>query len=73
MKYGTITQVYFSPEVEVDGKWETNGLIFTLEKDAERYAQDLYCRWNQTTGHRAVEFKGRPETKSIRKGHHDNG
>ena len=43
------------PQVEVEGKWEQNGLVFATEAEAAQYAADLYRRWTITSGYRAVE------------------
>jgi hypothetical protein len=45
----------FKPEVEVEGKWARNGLVFSTREEAEANAANLYSRWTLTTGHRAVE------------------
>ena len=45
----------WQPFVEVDGKWETNSLVFATKEEAEKYARDLFNRWFLTTGHKAVE------------------
>jgi hypothetical protein len=45
----------WKPEVEVEGGWSRNGLVFKTKDEAERSAQSLFQRWTLTTGWRAVE------------------
>jgi len=45
----------YKPEVQIDGKWESNGLVFATETEAAHYASDLFRRWTLCQGHRAVE------------------
>jgi len=45
----------WKPEVEVDGKWSTNGLRFETEKEATESARELYQRWLLCTNFRATE------------------
>ena len=45
----------WKPEVEVDGQWSRNALVFATEEEAAESAEGLFCRWMLTTGHRAVE------------------
>lgn len=45
----------WKPEVEVEGGWHRNALVFETEDEAIRSARDLFHRWTLTTGHRAVE------------------
>ena len=45
----------WKPEVEVEGKWSQNAIVFATQPEAEAYARDLFGRWFVCTGHRAVE------------------
>lgn len=45
----------WKPEVQVDGKWYPNQVVFATKAEAESYAQNLFVRWTLCTGHRAVE------------------
>jgi hypothetical protein len=45
----------WKPEVEVDGKWCQNALVFATKAEAEKSAQDLFARWCLTTDCRSVE------------------
>lgn len=45
----------WKPEVEVDGQFCQNSLVFATREEAELSAEDLFNRWMLTTGHRAVE------------------
>lgn len=45
----------WKPEVEVEGEWSQNALVFATEPEALAYAKDLYNRWFLTTGFRAVK------------------
>ena len=47
-------------EVEVDGVWSQNGVVWPDENSATKAARDLYGRWMLTTGHRAVEVDEAP-------------
>ena len=45
----------WKPEVEVDGKFSRNGLVFATKEEAELSASDLMRRWMLVTDCRAVE------------------
>ena len=45
----------WKPEVEVNGQWSRNALVFATKEEAMASAQDLFSRWILTTGCRAVE------------------
>ena len=45
----------YKPEVEVDGKFYPNAVVFATKEEAEASAKDLFNRWLLTTDHRAVE------------------
>ncbi len=45
----------WKPEVEVDGQWSRNALVFETEEEAAESARELFGRWTLTTGHRAIE------------------
>ena len=45
----------WKPEVEVDGKFSRNGLVFATKEEAEFSAQALMNRWLLVTDCRAVE------------------
>lgn len=45
----------WKPEVFVDGKWSQNALVFATEKEAHDNAFNLFLRWTQCEGSRAVE------------------
>ena len=45
----------WKPEVEVNGQWSRNALVFATEAEAAESARKLFGRWTMTTGYRAVE------------------
>lgn len=45
----------WKPEVLVDGKWVTNGLVFATKAEAEAWGQDLLLRWFVPRDARATE------------------
>ena len=45
----------WKPEVEVNGQWSRNALVFATQEEAAESAEGLFCRWMLTTGYRAVE------------------
>jgi len=45
----------WKPEVEVDGQFSRNALVFATKEEAEASAKDLFNRWMLTTDWRAVE------------------
>ena len=45
----------WKPEVEVDGQWSRNALVFATQEEAAKSARELFGRWMLTTGYRAVE------------------
>lgn len=45
----------WKPEVEVNGQWSRNALVFETQEEAETSARELFGRWMLTTGYRAVE------------------
>ena len=44
----------WKPEVEVDGKFSQNALVFATEEEALQSARDLTARWMLVTNYRAV-------------------
>ena len=42
-------------EVEVNGQWAGNALVFATQEEAATSARDIFHRWILTTGYRAVE------------------
>ena len=44
----------WKPQVKVDGKWESNALVFATEEEARKSAAALFSRWQLTTDHRAI-------------------
>lgn len=45
----------WKPEVEVNGQWSRNALVFETQEEAAESARELFGRWMLTTGYRAVE------------------
>lgn len=45
----------WKPEVEVNGQWSRNALVFATEEEAETFARELFDCWMLITGYRAVE------------------
>lgn len=45
----------WKPEVEVNGQWAGNAVVFATQEEAAASAKDLYNRWALATNHRAVE------------------
>jgi len=45
----------WKPEVEVNGQWSRNALVFATEEEAETFARELFGCWMLITGYRAVE------------------
>lgn len=45
----------WKPEVEVQGEFKQNGLVFATEQEAKDNARDLFHRWMLCTDSRAVE------------------
>lgn len=45
----------WKPEVEVNGQFCGNAVVFATKEEAEQSAKDLFNRWTLCTGHRAVE------------------
>lgn len=45
----------WKPEVEVNGQWSQNSLVFATKEEATRSAGDLMSRWMLVTDYRAVE------------------
>jgi len=45
----------WKPEVEVDGKWSQNSLVFATKQEAEDNAVALMWRWALVTNTRAAE------------------
>jgi hypothetical protein len=45
----------WKPEIEADGKWYASALTFATQAEAAEWAESLFYRWTNTTGHRAVE------------------
>lgn len=45
----------WKPEVEVNGQWSRNALVFATQEEAAKSARELFGRWMLTTGYRAVE------------------
>lgn len=45
----------WKPEVEVEGKWSQNALVFATEDEAKTSARGLMMRWLTVTDYRAVE------------------
>jgi hypothetical protein len=45
----------WKPEVEVEGKYSRNGLVFATEEEAKANARNLMNRWMAVTDYRAVE------------------
>ena len=50
----------FKAEVEVNGQWGQNAVIWPDRTSAEQASLDLYTRWTLTTAHRAVEVDEEP-------------
>ncbi len=46
----------WKPEVEVNGQWSRNALVFATQEEAAESARELFSRWILTTGYRAVEI-----------------
>jgi len=55
----------WKPEVEVDGKFSRNGLVFETKEEAEANAQNLMDRWLLVTGCRAVEVNEKPNYRWV--------
>ena len=45
----------WKPEVEVNGQWSRDALVFATQEEAAKSARELFGRWMLTTGYRAVE------------------
>jgi hypothetical protein len=45
----------WKPEVQVDGQWSRNSLVFATEEEAKANARALMMRWFAVTDSRAVE------------------
>lgn len=58
----------WKPEVYVERKWTQNQLVFATEKEAARYAYDLFQRWTLCEDSRAVEVDG----AVVNAAYHDN-
>jgi hypothetical protein len=41
-------------EVEVEGEWVGNGLVFATNKEAEDYGRDLHRRWTMAKDWKVV-------------------
>lgn len=54
----------WKPEVQVQGKWCRNALVFATEQEARDSAFDLMFRWMSVQESRAVEVIGEPVTHS---------
>ncbi len=55
----------WKPEVEVDGKFSRNGLVFETEAEAKASAQNLMDRWLLVTDCRAVEVDEKPNYRWV--------
>lgn len=45
----------WKPEIEVDGEFQRNQLVFETREEAVANARDLFSVWRGCTNHRAVE------------------
>lgn len=45
----------WKPEMQVEGKWCRNGLVFATKEEADAQGHDLLMRWFVPTDHRSVE------------------
>jgi len=55
----------WKPEVEVDGKFSRNALVFETKQEAEDNAKALMWRWTTVTDSRAVEVNERVNYKWV--------
>ena len=58
----------FKCEVEVEGKWASNGLRFASSEEAEAYGRDLLARWFVPTGSRAAPTAEPVNTRRVEHG-----
>ena len=57
--------------VEVDEEWVSNGLRFTTEAEALRYAEDLSARWTKVRAYDVQPSTETPNASMLRFGKHE--
>lgn len=60
----------YQVNVYVDNAWSSNGLRFTTEAEAERYAQDLSARWIKVASYDIQPSPDEPNASLLRYGQH---
>ena len=50
----------WKPQVEVNGQWAGNALVFRTREEADQNAYDLSMRWTLCTDSRAIETGDTP-------------
>ena len=50
----------WKPQVEVNGQWAGNSLVFATKEEADNSAYDLMQRWLLCTDSRAIETDAEP-------------